>query len=189
MIGGLPALERGRIHLTLTENTFDEPSISEDDLTLPKLQELTVEIDDQFAPYQAAKFLDGIHLPGLKNLTVCTAQLTFECLHRPLQVTPQLERIRLSSIFPALNRRIKFRTLTRDRLVDYAPHLRQIAIDIPNLRAFDGAPMQDYIDSLIQWKGDAVDLELPWLVGYVSGPHIEAVRDYVASRGITDVVL
>jgi hypothetical protein len=67
LIGSLPALERGRIHLTLTEDTFDEPSMSEGDLTLPNLQELTVKIDDHFAPYQAAKFLDGIHLPSLKE--------------------------------------------------------------------------------------------------------------------------
>lgn len=201
LIGGLPALEHGRIHLTLTEteDAFDEPSMPEDDLTqydltqddltLPNLQELTVEIDDYYAPCQAAKFLDGIHLPGLKNLTVCTTQLTFECVHRLLQATPQLERIRLSSIFPALNGRINFHTRTRARLVDYAPHLKQIAIDIPNLRVFDGAPMQEYIDGLMQWKGGAVDLELPWLVGCVLGPHIKAVQDYVASRGITDVVL
>ena len=212
LISGLTALEHGRIHLRLTEDAFDEPSMSEDDLTrltedafdepsmseddltqddltLPNLQELTVEIDDYFAPRQAAKFLDGIHLPGLKNLTVCTAQLTFECVHRLLQATPQLERIRLSSIFPALNGRINFHTRTRARLVDYAPHLRQIAIDIPNLRVFDGAPMQDYIDGLMQWKGEAVDLQLPWLVGSVLGPHIIAAQEYVASRGITDVVL
>jgi hypothetical protein len=189
LIGGLPALERGRIHLTLTEDTSDERSMSEDDLTLPNLIELTVEINDHFEPYPAANVLDGIHLPGLKNLRICTAQLTFECLYRLLQATPQLERIRLSSIFPAVNKRIKFRTITRDRLVDYAPHLRQIAIDIPNLRVFDGGPMQDYIDGLVQWKGEEVDLELPWLVGCISEPPIEAVRDYVASRGITDVTL
>jgi hypothetical protein len=164
---------------------------TQDELTLPNLNELTLEIHDHGEPYRAGKVLDGIRLPGLRNLTVRTARLTFDCLHQLLQATPQLERIRLRSIFPGVNtdlNRIVFPHITAGRLVDYAPHVRQIVIDIPN-HVLDPSSVVHYLDGLAQWKGEQVGVELFCLEGGYLGPVIAAVQAYIFSQGFTGIAL
>jgi hypothetical protein len=186
LIGGLRALESGRIDLTLRdpEDTDVESPMSVDECTLPNLNELDLQIR---CDSEVGNVLDGVCLPVLKTFILRTNRLTLSSLHRLVRATPQLERIQVSSFFPAMDTqtdRLDF-SFTGPSLV----HLRQIVIDIPELHHMGHSSMAGYVDGLLRWKARTAHVDLPWVTNWVPNNLIESVRSYLDSQGVVDITL
>ncbi|KIM35943.1 hypothetical protein M413DRAFT_428143 [Hebeloma cylindrosporum] len=192
-IRGCTSLESGRLRLFLLDG---EGMDTDHDLTLedqsgpnytslPNIRELSITIEVADEESDIGKLFDNLHLPSLKTLLVWCNFLTIKSFHRLLNATPNVERIRLSSLFPAVNDSDEPMELSdpevdggyylhfpeigekkgrsgqaNGRLVHYVPHLKKIMLDVPNTRQFKTS-VRGYLDNMVRsgW------LKGPWKNG------------------------
>jgi hypothetical protein len=154
-LGNARSLKSARIKLTLRDaddTTVDNSAVH--DRTIANLEEFWLGIICQ---HRVGNVLDGLRLPAVKTLLIHTGRLTLGCLHRILRATRVLERLRIQSIFPIVDldtKRAQFST-TNDRLINLAPHLKLIMIDIRYI-ARSRRSYRRYVDGM---------RDSPWLRG------------------------
>ena len=201
-IRGCTSLESARLHLFLHDGLNDEVIDNDPDLTLedkagpnficlPNIRELSFVIeyaDDEDDP---GKLFDNLHLPSLKTLLLWCDVLTLKSFHRLLGATPNVEQIRLCSLFPAVSvddldasmkifsdgHYLYFPQLdgkgnsrqVNGRLAHYAPHLKKIMLDIPNTRQFKKS-VRGYLRNMLRsgwlkgpWKKGPLRVEFYWI--------------------------
>ncbi|KIM38413.1 hypothetical protein M413DRAFT_30237 [Hebeloma cylindrosporum] len=202
-IRGCTSLESARLHLFLHDGFDDdahlgtEPAPALKDkasphfICLPSVRELSFVIEYTDDEDDTGKLFDNLHLPSLKTLLLWCDMLTLKSFHRLLRATPNVEQIRLCSLFPAvaiddsdasteifgdgyylyfpqLHGKDNFRQVN-GRLVNYAPHLKKIMLDVPNARQFKKS-VRGYLRNMLRsgwlkgpWKNGPLHVEFYWI--------------------------
>jgi hypothetical protein len=164
LIGGCTLLEQAYVTLTLCPDSSVASVVGVS--SVPRLVELDLRIEWGVDEYDIARVLDGIELPALKTLFFRADRLTVNGLHRLLTGTRVLERIRLSCDFGERDV-IKF-PITTARLVNLAPHLQLMTIDIANIVQFKNRFKRDVDDMRRSgwldgpWKNGKLCIEFYW---------------------------
>jgi hypothetical protein len=185
----LRSLKRARIRVDVCEDEESETQPNNAfQHTIADLEELWLYIPCRHDPQRV---LDGIHLPNLKTLIVDSPRLTVNCLHRLLQDTPLVQRIRVSAMFPATDTDLVAYPSTGESLMRYAPLLTRLVIAIPDLNKLQQS-LTDYVDGMRQsrWlkgRNKGMRMVLPWSTG--TDIRVENLQQSLCMHGITDVVV
>jgi hypothetical protein len=160
-------------------------------ICLPKIRELSFVIEYTDDEADTGKLFDNLHLPSLKTFLLWCDIMTLKSFHRLLSATPNVEQIRLCSLFPAVSLDdadasteifgdeyyLHFPQLdgkgnsrqVNGRLVHYAPHLKKIMLDFPNTRQFKKSVM-GYLQNMLRsgwlegpWKNGPLHVEFYWI--------------------------
>ena len=200
-IRGCTSLQSARIHLFVQDGFTDEDMDTEPDLTfednsdptficLPNFYELSLVVehaDDD----DTGKLLQNLHLPSLRTLLLWCNFLTLKSFHRLLSATPNVEQIRICSLFPAVSvddsdpytelfgvengYYLHFPQLDSSgqmkstSLVHYTPRLKKIMLEVPNTRQFKKS-VREYVRNMDRsgwlkgpWKNGPLHVEFYWI--------------------------
>jgi hypothetical protein len=211
-IRGCTSLESARFHIFLHDGLGDEDMDIESDLILedkagpdficlPNIRELSFIIEYTDNEDETGKLFGNLHLPSLKTLLLWCNVMTLKSFHRLLGATPNVEQIRLCSLFPAVavddsdsstelfdidhGYYLHFPHLRVDdkgsshqvnigHLGHYAPHLKKIMLDVPNTRQFKRS-IRGYLQNMLcsGW------LKGPWKNGPL---HVEFYWIWLSER-------
>ena len=207
------SLESARFHIFLHDSSYDEdmdtiePHLILEDkagpdfICLPNIRELSFTVEYTDNDSDTGKLLDNLHLPSLKTLLMWCNIMTLKSFHRLLGAAPNVEQIRLCSLFPAvgvddsgsstelfdvdhgyylhfpllrMDGKGSSQQVNTERLGHYTPHLKKIMLDVPNTPQFKRS-VRGYLQNM---------LRSGWLKGpWKNGPlHVEFYWIWLSER-------